>query len=128
MIRYDLPNYLSVLAVLATQDFSNTANGTSIDLQPYEGKVLFRIDAGNASAGTSPNLLFVVKESTDNGNWTNANSATLTNINAAGAQVLSYDTRAHGRYVRFDGTISGTNSPSFPVGIVGLAQREYNPA
>ena len=127
-MRYDLPNYLSVIAVLATQDFAATANGTPVDLSTYLGKVLFRIDAGNASAGTTPNLTFVVKESTDNGNWTNANNASITAIIASAAQTLAYDTRAHGRYVRFDGTLTGTNSPSFPVGIVGLAQKEYNPA
>ena len=126
-MKFDLTNYVAVLAVLPTQDYSASANGTSQDLGPYWGRVLFRIDAGNSSAGTNPNLLFTIKESTDNGNWTNS-AVTTVNINAASAQIISYDTRGHGRYVRFDGVISGTNSPSFPVGIVGVTEKLYNPA
>jgi len=127
-MRYDLPNYLSVLAVLPAADVAATANGSPIDLSTYVGKVMFRIDAGNASAGTNPTLDLKFKESTDNGNWTNAANCNVTQITGATTQVIAYDLRAHGRYVRLDKTIGGTNSPSFPISVVGLAQLEYNPS
>lgn len=124
-MQYDIPNYLTVLAISPVAAISSDTNGTPFDLAPYVGDLLLRADIGNATAGTSPTLDLVVKESTDNSNWTNANVA-FTQANAATSQVLSYDLRAHGRYVRVDRDIGGTNSPSFPVSIVGLIQKQYN--
>ena len=126
-MNYDTPNYLSFLAVSPVAAIAATANGTPVDLQGYIGNLALRVDAGNATAGTNPTLDLVIKESTDNSNWSNAN-ASFTQITAVTSQVLSYDTRAHGRYMRVDRTIGGTNSPSFPVSIVGIAQKKYNPA
>lgn len=127
-MRYDLPNYLSVLAVLPAADVAATANGSPIDLSAYVGKVMFRIDCGNATAGTNPTLDLKFKESTDNGNWTNAANCNVTQITNGSTQVIAYDLRAHGRYVRLDKTIGGANSPAFPCSVVGLAQLEYNPS
>lgn len=125
-MKYDIPNYLSVLAVLPAADVSANANGTPFDLSGYEGKVMLRADVGQSSAGTNPTLDLVVKESTNNANWTNANVAFTQATNVA-AETIAYDTRAHGRYMRVDATIGGTNSPSFPVSVIGLAQKQYNP-
>lgn len=126
MMIYDLPNYMTALAVLPVAAVAATANGTPFDLQGYVGqKILLRADAGNSTAGTNPTLDLVAKESTDNSNWTNAN-VSFTQITAATSQVLGYDTRAHGRYFRLDRTIGGTNSPSFPISVVGIAQKQYN--
>lgn len=125
-MEYDLPNYLNALAFLPVAAVAATANGTPIDLQLYTGKVLVRVDAANSTAGTSPTLDLVFKESTDNSNWTNAN-VSFTQITAATTQVVAYDTRGHGRYARLDRTIGGTNSPSFPVSVVGFAPKEYQP-
>lgn len=122
---YDLPNFTSPLAVLPVAAVAATANGTSIDLQGYTGKILMRVDAGNSTAGTNPTLDLVFKQSSDNSNWSNAN-VSFTQITGATSQVVSYDTRAEYRYVRLDRTIGGTNSPSFPVSVVGIAQKQYN--
>lgn len=126
MINYDLPNYVTTLAVLPVAAIAATANGTPFDLAPYIGKVYLRADIGNSTAGTNPTLDLVVKQSADNSNWSNANVA-FTQANAVTSQVIAYDTRAQQRYMRVDRVIGGTNSPSFPVSIVGIAQKEYNP-
>lgn len=127
-MEYDLPNYLAPIAILPIAAIAATANGTPFNLQSYVGqKILFRADIGNATAGTSPTLDLVFKQSTDNSNWSNAN-VTFTQANAATTQVVAYDTRGHYQYVRLDRVIGGTNSPSFPVSVVGFAQRTYNPA
>jgi hypothetical protein len=125
-MRYDLPNYITPLAISPVGAVASTANGTPFDLKPYIGKVLLRADIGNSTAGTNPTLDFVVKQSEDNSNWSNANVA-FTQATAARTQVIAYDTRAQSRYMRVDRVIGGTNSPSFPVSIVGFAQLEYNP-
>lgn len=124
---YDLPNYVSLQAPLRSASVSATANGAPIDLKPFVGKILYRLDAGNASAGTNPTLDLVFKESTDNSNWTNANVA-FTQVTATSLQFVAYDTRAHGRYVRLDATIGGTNAPAFPACVMGVAQKAYNAA
>ena len=125
-MRYDLPNYVAALAVLPVAAIAATANGTPFNITPYIGKILLRVDAGNATAGTNPTLDLVLKESSDNSNWSNANVA-FTQITGATSQVLAYDTRAQKAYLRLDRTIGGTNSPSFPVSVVGIAQIQYNP-
>ena len=125
-MRYDTPNYLSFLALIPAADVAATANGSPFDLVNYVGDIAIRADIGGNTAGTSPTLALVIKESTDNSNWTNAANVTFTGSTGnAIAQVVSYDTRAHGRYMRVDKTIGGTNTPSFPASVVGIATREY---
>lgn len=126
MIQYDLPNYVTAIALLPTAAVSSTANGTPFDISGYEGKIFARVDAGNATAGTSPTLDLVFKTSSDNSNWSNANIA-FTQITATASQVVSIDPRAVSRYLRLDKTVGGTNSPSFPISVVGVALKQYNP-
>jgi len=124
---YDIPNYVTPIAALPVAAVAATANGTPYDMQGYIGKVLFRVDAGNATSGSSPTLDLVFKQSSDNSNWSNANVA-FTQITGATAQVVSIDTRAVARYGRIDRVIGGTSSPSFPVSVVGFSQQQYKPA
>ena len=126
-MKYDLPNYTTQLGIIPVTAIASTANGTPFDLQPYIGKILLRADIGNATAGTNPTLDLVVKQSTDNSNWSNANVA-FTQATNTTSQTIAYDPRAQYRYMRIDRVIGGTNSPSFPVSVVGIAQREYNPS
>ncbi len=125
-MEYDLPNYLTTLAFIPAADVAADGNGSPFDLSGYQGDLLVRADVGNATAGTNPTLDLVFKESVDNSNWTNANVA-FTQITNGGAQVLAYDTRAHGRYARVDKDIGGTNTPSYPTSVVGFGQKIYNP-
>lgn len=126
-MEYDLPNYITPIAALPVAAVAATANGTPYDMNGYIGKVLFRVDAGNATAGTNPTLDLVFKQSSDNSTWTNANVA-FTQITAATTQVVAVDTRSVARYGRLDRVIGGTNSPSFPVSVVGFTQQIYKPA
>lgn len=126
-MNYDLPNYLSFLALIPAADVTVDGNGSPFDLAPYIGDVAIRVDIGGNTAGTAPTLALVLKESSDNSNWSNSNTTITGSVSGnASAQVITYDTRAHLRYVRIDKDISGTNAPSFPVSVVGLAQKEYN--
>jgi len=124
---YDLPNYVTPIAALPVAAVAATANGTPYDMNGYVGNVLFRVDAGNATAGTNPTLDLVFKQSSDNSNWSNANVA-FTQITGATSQVVSVDTREVYRYGRIDRVIGGTNSPSFPVSVVGFSQKQYTQA
>ena len=125
MTNVDFPNYLSTLAVLPLAAVAATANGTPLNLQGYVGKILMRVDAANSTAGTNPTLDLSFKQSSDNSNWSVAN-VNFAQITAATTQVVAYDTRAEYQYVRLDRTIGGTNSPSFPVSVVGIGLLQYN--
>jgi len=127
---YDLPNVVTFLAFKPAVAVAANYNGASIDLIGYEGAIPVRADIGNATAGTSPTLDLAFKKSTDNGNWVAAN-INYTQANATSVQTVTIDPRALGdgyRYIRLDGTIGGANSPSFPVSVVGVGIKQYNPA
>ena len=124
---YDLPNYVTPIAALPVAAVAATANGTPYDMNGFIGNVLFRVDAGNATAGTNPTLDLVFKQSSDNSNWSNANVA-FTQITGATSQVVSIDTSEVARYGRIDRVIGGTSSPSFPVSVVGFSQKQYTQA
>ncbi len=128
--RYDLPNFVTALAFKPAVAVAANFNGATIDIIGIEGKILARADIGNATAGTNPTLDLAFKKSTDNSNWVTAN-VNYTQATATSVQVASIDPRALGdgyRYIRVDGTVGGTNSPSFPLSIVGIAQPQYDPA
>ncbi len=128
--RYDLPNYVTTLAFKPSVAVAANFNGATIDIIGIEGKILVRADIGNATAGTSPTLDLYFKKSTDNGNWVTAN-VNYTQANATSVQNAVIDPRALGdgyRYIRVDGAIGGSNSPSFPLSIVGVGVLQYDPA
>jgi hypothetical protein len=125
MTQTDLPNYLSTITFATSAAVAANANGSPIDLVGYEGVILARVDCGNATAGTSPTLDLVFKQSSDNSTWTNANIA-FTQITNGSTQVVAVDTRAVSRYVRLDKVVGGTNSPSFPVAVIGVGIKQYN--
>lgn len=128
--RYDLPNYLTAIPFKPSVAVAANFNGASFSIAGYEGTILARADIGNATAGTNPTLDLSFKKSTDNTNFVAAN-INYTQATATSVQTASIDPRALGDgyiYLRVDGYIGGTNSPSFPVSIVGFAQNQYNPA
>lgn len=127
MQTYDLPNYVTALAFIPAADVTADGNGAPFDLIGYEGKIPVRADVGNATAGTNPTLDLVFKQSSDNSNWANANIA-FTQITNGGNQVVSIDPRVVSRYLRVDKDIGGTNSPSYPVSVVGFGTKQYNQA
>lgn len=127
---YDLPNFTSFIAFKPAVAVAANYNGASFDLIGYEGKIAVRADIGNATAGTNPTLDLSFKKSTDNSNWVAAN-INYTQATATSVQTAVVDPRALGegyRYVRLDGYVGGTNSPSFPVSVVGVAVLQYDPA
>ncbi len=130
--RYDFPNYINTPGIAFKPSVAVAANfnGASFDIIGIEGKIFARADIGNATAGTSPTLDLSFTKSTDNSNFVAANIA-YTQANANTIQVAAIDPRALGdgyRYIRVEGRIGGTNSPSFPLSVVGIAVSQYDPA
>lgn len=125
-MRYDIPNYLSYIPFIPAADVIADGNGSPFDLANYVGDIAIRADIGGNTAGTNPTLALVIKESADNSNWSNSNVTFTGSTGNAIAQVVTVDTRAVKRYMRVDKDIGGTNSPSFPVSVVGVATRQYD--
>lgn len=106
---------IEVLAVAATN--TTTLDGTSIDVQDYEGVAAIVLNSAKASAGTTPTLNGKIQHSSDDSTFADVTGATFTEITDAAdsCQVLALDLSTVKRYIKFVGTIAGA-SASFVFG------------
>lgn len=95
----------------------------SVDMQKYEGIVLFVLDSG-AGTGTTPTLDINLQESDSSaGSYTNFLSfAQVTTV--AGQQILRVDIGARKRFIRAFSGITGT-TPQFIYGVSALGMAKY---
>lgn len=119
------PNKLNIAVARPAAAFAANANITAIDLSTYVGSVALVVNAGAATAGSSPTLdIYLQSGSESNGaNATNLN-VSATQVTATNShQVLTVDTRAAGKYLKIVKVIGGTSSPSFPLGLTIVGQK-----
>lgn len=108
----DLKGELTVSESLAPAARTATVNGSSLDLQGYNGEVMAILDSA-AGTGTSPTLDGKIQDSADNSTFADVTGLTFAQVTtAASLQTLRIDPRAVRRYIRQVGVIGGT-SPSF---------------
>lgn len=111
-------------AVAISRPAANTATLTSgwIDLQSYIGVVKILQEIGVVS-GTNPTWDGKIQHSADgvssDGDVSGATFAQVTASNSSLA--IQVDTRAVHRYIRYVGTIGGTNTPTFNAAIEMIA-------
>lgn len=125
------PNGLTFSTLLASksQATNNTAS-TGIDIRDYIGPIAVRVNIGIKTAGDNDGAVTVqIKSSADNAitnavNITTATNAVSTTNNTAAQGTITVDTRATHRYLFALITLSGTNSPAYPVAaeVVGCKQ------
>lgn len=124
----DPKNELTFVQALAAQAKTASFNVTGIDLSQYVGQIAVVIDVGTVS-GTTPTLS-VDLQSGDANDGSNAVAFTpdvvSSSITASGMQVLSFDKRAAGRYLKIVSTIGGT-TPSFTFGVTVVARKRSQP-
>lgn len=126
----DLKNELTITAARATLAFAASANVTGIDLRGYTGNVLLVFNIGDSTAGSSPTYDAAIQSGAlSNGSDAAAFSTpiAITQATAVSYQVISVDTRLAGRYLKIVQTIGGTSSPSFPIGISLIGQKQVQP-
>lgn len=108
---------LSVLAV----NISRTAalDGTPIDISSLEGSVLVLLDAGAATAGSTPTLDVKLQHSdTQGGTYTDVTDGAFAQVtDTAGHQKLVLRTDLLKPWVKAVGTLGGTSTPTFPYGV-----------
>ncbi len=126
---YDLPGSTTATVIQPSSSVAANTNSSVMDLALYDGAVSILLNAGAASAGTNPVLQAAIWDSADNSSFAAVSGAVFTNVtNANSGQEYSLDTRAARRYIKVVETVSGTNSPAFPVGIWVYGQLKYNPS
>lgn len=123
------PTALSTVSVLPASSRTANANGTAVDLRPYEGKVAVIVDAGDSTDGDDNSTYTIALLTGDDTNISNASAATLNTsvslTNVGGVQTASVDTRIAGRYLFAQANIAGANSPAFPVSVVATGLPKY---
>lgn len=126
--EYDLPGIVTTSVLTPSVSVAANTNSLNFDLLPYQGAVGVILNGGAASAGTNPVLQAAIYDSADNSTFAAITNATFTNVtNANSLQVYDLDTRTARRYMRVVMTVSGTNSPAFPVGLSVFGVKEYVP-
>lgn len=127
----DLINGVTWTSLLASKSHAtNNIGSTGLDTAGYVGKLAVRVNIGVKTAGDNDGAVTVqIKASATNAlaNATNlvatTNSVATTNNTPATGTIL-VDTRAEYRYLFALVTLSGTNSPAYPVSVeaVGVKQ------
>ncbi len=121
---HDLANAMSWQQASNPAAQTSTVTGSAIDMLGGEGRVTV-IQACGAHGGTNPTLTGKIQESDDtvSGNFGDITGATFTQTTAAGVQVISASRSK--RYLRYVGTIAGTNPTiTFNV-LVGEAKKQF---
>lgn len=120
--------YLPTISLIPASDVAATANGTGVDIKDYVGSLQLLLDAGAATAGTSPTLDVKIQDSDDNSSYADVTGKAFTQVTTvASRQQMVIDTNAVRRYIRAVVTVGGTNSPSFPASLQGVGIKQVFP-
>jgi hypothetical protein len=115
---------LELIAGHPTAARTATGQTSGIDLQQYDGDVVFVLDSA-AGTGTSPTMDVTIEDSADNSSFAAITGAAFTQVvDAASAQKLVISKDEARRYVRVKYTIAGT-SPSFTFSVNGIGVKKY---
>ncbi len=125
----DPKNELTFTSVVSAQSKNANFTVTGIDLSQYLGQVALIINVGTTS-GTNPTL-DVALSSGDANDGSNAvafsPAVAAVQFTAAGQQILTFDKRSAGRYLKIAGTIGGTNTPTATVSMTLVAGKRVQP-
>src|SRR5690242_1748322 len=125
----DPKNELTFTAALAAQAKTASWNVTGLDLKDYEGQIALIVNVGTVS-GTNPTLDVALQSgSASDGSNAAAFSPAVaaTQFTASGEQILTFDKRAAGRYLKIVSTIGGTNTPTFTLGMTLVGRKKVQP-
>lgn len=115
---------LGLIAGHPTAARTATGQTSGIDLQTYDGDVVFLLDSA-AGTGTSPTLDVTIEDSADNSSFAAITGAAFTQVTGtASAQKLVVNKDSARRYVRVKYTIGGT-TPSFTFSVNAVGVTKY---
>lgn len=118
----DPKNELTYAELIPNRSQTNNVGGDGVDIQDYIGKLAVIVHAGAPTAGDAADRNLSVRlmsASTNNvSNASNISGAVSTNItNSASLQTIQVDTRVADQYLFAVPTITGTNSPAYPLSV-----------
>ena len=127
----DIFSRVSASPTITAAAVTSNTNGSAVDVHNFVGTLQVVLNAGNATAGTSPTLDVKLQTSDSNStNFTDVSGATFTTVtnvaNTGGVQTLNLVSDTLKQYVRAVATIGGTASPSFPASVTVLGINQIN--
>lgn len=112
---------------------TSSSNGSFVDLSLYQGILGLIVDAGAATAGSSPTLDVTLEESEDGstgitavpvGGYTEGTNPDQ--VTTTAAQIIRhFDKGARKAKVRAKWVIGGTSTPTFPFGVMLIVRKQY---
>lgn len=134
-MNLDPVNQLTWSSLLAakSQATNNTASA-GVDVSNYVGSLAVRVNIGIKTAGDNDGAVTVqIKSSATNNiqnatNVTSTTSAVSTTNNTAATGTITVDTRANYQYLFALITLSGTNSPAYPISVELAGTKRQQPA
>lgn len=111
----NLQNFLAsavALSLAEADERTASLDGTSIDIQDYEGVCLCILNSGAASAGTTPTLNCKIQHSDDDSTFADLTGATFTEVtdSAAVHEAIAINASEVKRYIKLVGTIAGSEA------------------
>lgn len=130
-MNVDLKNSLTYSSVLAAKAQANNTGSSAFDLQGYIGQVAVNVNIGTKTVGDSDGAIsfrIVTSADTNVSNGTNYGTATVATTNNTTANgTIAVDVRDADRYLFAVPTVTGTNSPSYPVSVVAIGMKQVQP-
>lgn len=125
MTLSDINSNLTQTAVSGIAARTATLTSSAVNLTTYKGGVIVEQLVGVVS-GTNPTWDGKIQTSADGSTgWTDLTGATFTQVTATDSfQKIGFDVRDTLGYVRYVGTIGGTSTPTFTMGVSLLAAKE----
>lgn len=121
----DINSPLTQVAVSGIAARTSTVTTSAVDVRQYKGGMVIQQLVGVVS-GTTPTLNGKLQTSADGSTgWTDITDATFTEVTATdNMQKIGVNVRNTLGYIRYIGTITGTSTPTFNLGVVLLAEKE----
>jgi hypothetical protein len=132
----DPKNSMTWTQLLASKSHAtNNVGSAGLDTRGYVGKLACYVNIGVKTAGDNDGTVNVVIKASATNDLANATNivgettnAVATTNNTAAAGVVSFDTRAEYRYLFALVTLTGTNSPAYPVSVAVAGEKQFQAA
>lgn len=127
----DLKQSLTFSALFGPKAQANNTGGGGLNLKGYVGKVAVVVQIGTKTIGDSDGAITVLLQTSATNNISNAvnygTSTVNTSNNAAATGVINVDTRDALQYLFAIPTVTGTNSPSYPLAVTAVGKQQVQP-
>lgn len=131
-MNVDLKNSLTWLNSAPPKSQTNNTGAFIGDISNFDGKIAVNVQIGTKTVGDSDGAIAirVMASATNNiSNATNYGSSTVsTTNNTTASGQISVDTRdVVGRYLFYGVTLTGTNSPAYPISVSAVGKAVVQP-